>query len=264
MAGRLSWLQTPVAVIAGVVCLAAASVVLSVQTHNLIAVLPLGVVAVAAAIYIGLAVDPAVTLILGVVLSPFSGNWQQLGVPGAASPDRLLLVATILLVLLRAATGRGEPLPRPRPVHYVLALAVVCAVGSALAAHTLFQRTAVLEIFESYGVLPFAIFYLAPVILTTPRHRNLLLTALVVLGAYLGLTVVFEIVGPHALVWPRYIQSPTYGIHEGRGRGPFADAVANGFGLYACALASLVAIPCGAVAPGWPPPPSGYSAWSAR
>ncbi len=242
MAGRLSWLQTPVAVIAAVFCLAAASVVLSVHTHNPIALAPLGVVVVAAAIYIALAIDPAITLILGVVLSPLSGNWQQLGIPGAASPDRLLLVVTILLVLLRAATGRGEPLPRPRPVHYVLALAVVYAVGSALAAHTLFQRTAVLEIFESYGVLPFAIFYLVPVILTTPRHRNLLLTSLVILGAYLGLTVVFEIVGPHALVWPRYILSPTYGIHEGRGRGPFADAVANGFGLYACALASLVAM----------------------
>lgn len=242
MAGRLSWLQTPVAVIAGVFCLAAASAVLSVYTHNPVALAPVGVVAVAAAIYIALAIDPAITLTLGVVLSPFAGNWQQLGLPGTASPDRLLIAATVVVVLLRAATGRGAPLPRVRPVHYVLALAVVYAVGSALVAHTLFQRTALLEIFESYGVLPFAVFYLAPVIFITPRHRNLLLAALVMLGAYLGLTVVFEIIGPHALVWPRYILSSTYGIHEGRGRGPFADAVANGFGLYACALASLVAM----------------------
>ena len=242
MAGRLSWLQTPVAVIAGVCCLAVGSVIVSVQTHSLIAVLPVGLVAVPAAIYVALAVDPAVTLALGVFLAPFSGNWQQLGIPGAASPDRLFVVATILLVLLRAATGRGEPLPRPRPVHYMLALAVVYAVASALVAHTLFQRTALLEIVESYGALPFAIFYLAPVILRTTRHRNLLLATLVALGAYLGLTVVFEMVGPHALVWPKYILSTTYGIHQGRGRGPFADAVANGFGLYACALASFVAV----------------------
>ena len=67
----------------------------------------------------------------------------------------------------------------------------------------------------------------------------MLLTALVVLGGYLGLTTLFEMAGPHALVWPRYIIDPSYGIHFGRGRGPFADAVANGFGLYVCALGGV-------------------------
>ena len=41
MAGRLTWLQTPVAVIAGVVCLAAASMALSIETRSPIAVAPL-------------------------------------------------------------------------------------------------------------------------------------------------------------------------------------------------------------------------------
>ncbi len=175
------------------------------------------------------------------VLTPFAGNWQQLGIPGVLAPDRLLIAATIVLVVLRAATGRGEPLPRPRPVHFVLALATLWVVCSALVSHTLFQRAPLLKIVEAYGIFPFLIFYLAPVIYTTRRKRQMLLTALVVLGAYLGLTVVFEMAGVNALVWPKYILNPNYGLHYGQGRGPFADAVANGIGLYVCALAACVA-----------------------
>jgi putative inorganic carbon (hco3(-)) transporter len=242
MAKRLTWLQTPGAVIAGVACLAAASMAISVETHSPLAAAPLGVVLLPAVAYLARAVDPAAVLTLGVVLTPFAGNWQQLGIPGILAPDRLLISGTIVLVVLRAATGRGEPLPRPRLVHLVLTLAVLWAVVSALVSHTLFQRAPLLKIVEAYGVFPFLIFYLAPVIYNTPRKRQWLLGALVALGAYLGLTVLFEMAGPHALVWPKYIIDPSYGIHNGRGRGPFADAVANGFGLYVCALAASIAV----------------------
>jgi O-antigen ligase len=241
MAGRLSWLQTPVAVIAGAVCLAAASMALSIDTQSALAVAPLAVVLIPVVIYLALTVDPAAVLTGGVVLTPFAGNWQQLGIPGILAPDRLLIAAAIVMVVFRAVTGRGEPLPRPRPVHYVLALAGLWAVGNALVAHTLFQRASLLKIVEAFGLFPFLIFYLAPIIYTTERRRQMLLTALVVLGGYLGLTVLFEMAGPHALVWPKYIMDPNYGIHFGRGRGPFADAVANGFALYVCALAACVA-----------------------
>jgi putative inorganic carbon (hco3(-)) transporter len=243
MSARLTWLQTPAAVIVGVTCLTAASVALSIETRSPIAaVAPLAALALPAAAYLALAIDPAVVLTLGVFLTPFAGNWQQLGIPGILAPDRLLIAGTIVLVVVRAAMGRGQPLPRPRPVHYVLAFAVLWVVGSALVSHTLFQKASGLKIVEAYGVFPFLIFYLAPVIYTTPRRRQMLLTALVVLGAYLGLTVVFEMAGPHALVWPKYIDNLNYGIHRGRGRGPFADAVANGFGLYTCALAACIGV----------------------
>jgi O-antigen ligase len=51
----------------------------------------------------------------------------------------------------------------------------------------------------------------------------------------------FETINLNALVWPKYILNPNYGIHYGRGRGPFVDAVANGFGLFVCAAACGVA-----------------------
>jgi putative inorganic carbon (hco3(-)) transporter len=242
MAKRLTWLQTPATTIAAFLCVAAASAALSIETRSPVAPLvPLAAVALPAAAYLALTVDPAVTLTLGVVLTPFAGNWQQLGIPGVLAPDRLLIAATIVMVVLRAAIGRGEPLPRPRPVHFVLVLATLWVVCSALVSHTLFQRAPLLKIVEAYGTFPFLIFYLAPVIYTTRRKRQMLLTALVVLGAYLGLTVLFELAGLDALVWPKYILNPNYGLHYGRGRGPFADAVANGMGLYVCALAGCVA-----------------------
>ena len=170
MAGRLTWLQTPVAVIAGFVCLAAASMALSIETRSPLAAAPSSSWCCRPSAYLALTVDPAVTLTLGVVLTPFAGNWQQLGIPGVLAPDRLLIAATIVLVVVQAATGRGEPLPRLRPVHFVLALAVLWAVGSALISHTLFQRAPLLKIVEAYGVFPFLIFYLAPVIYTHPAQ----------------------------------------------------------------------------------------------
>ena len=78
----------------------------------------------------------------------------------------------------------------------MLVLAGLWAIGNALVAHTLFERAALLKIVEAYGLFPFLIFYLAPVIYTTERQRQMLLTALSVLGAYLGLTVLFEMAGP--------------------------------------------------------------------
>jgi putative inorganic carbon (hco3(-)) transporter len=241
MAQRLTWLQTPAGVIAALLCMTAASLALSIETRSPIALVPFAAVALPAAGYLALTVDPAVTLTLGVVLTPFAGNWQQLGIPGVLAPDRLLIAGTIVLVVLRAARGRGDPLPRLQPVHFVLALATLWAVCSALVSHTLFQRAPLLKIVEAYGIFPFLIFYLAPVIYTTQRKRQWLLSALVLLGGYLGLTVLFEMAGVNALVWPKYILNPNYGLHYGQGRGPFADAVANGMGLYVCALAACVA-----------------------
>src|SRR5579884_3897405 len=159
----------------------AASIAISIETRSPLAVLPFAVVALPAVAYLALAADPAVTLTLGVILTPFAGNWQQLGIPGVLAPDRLLIAATIVLVVVRAVTRRGEPLPRLEPVHYMLALATLWAVCSALVSHTLFQRASLLKIVEAYGIFPFSIFYLAPAIYTTRRKRQMLLIALVVL-----------------------------------------------------------------------------------
>ena len=73
-------------------------------------------------------------------------------------------------------------------------------------------------------------------------QRRVLLGTLVALGAYLGLTVLFETLEARRArvseVHPRRgLRHPS-----GAGRGPFVDAVANGLALYMCAVACAIAV----------------------
>jgi O-antigen ligase len=184
-------------------------------------------------------VRPAVTLSAGIVLLSFSGSWGRLGLPPAVAPARFLLLLGAAAALLRAP-GDGPLRARPRLgiEHALLAAAVAWALASALAAGTL--GSGAFRLLDRYGAMAFVVALAAPVAFATARDRRTLLLALTGLGAYLGVTAIFEIAGPHALVFPRYIADPTYGIHPGRARGPFVEAAINGFALFACGAAALV------------------------
>jgi putative inorganic carbon (HCO3(-)) transporter len=186
-------------------------------------------------------VDPAYTLSAAIFLTPFAGNWPQLGVPGPLSPDRLLLAGGILALLLRAPAVSDRPRLGIVGTHWLLALAAAYALGSAYFAGTLSDREAFFKIVDAFGIMPFLLFLVAPLAFASPRQREVLLVTFVVLAAYLGLTTLFETARLDALVFPKYILDPTVGIHVGRGRGPFVDAVANGLALYTCAVACAIA-----------------------
>jgi putative inorganic carbon (hco3(-)) transporter len=187
-------------------------------------------------------IDPAYTLSAAIFLTPLAGNWEQLGVPGAVSPDRLLFAGAILAVLMRAPPVAQRPPLRITGAHWVLGLAAAYAIVSATVAGTAFQRDPALKIIDAFGIMPFLIFLVAPIAFRTERQRGVLLGTLVALGAYLGLTVLFETLKLDALVFPKYILDDNYGIHSGRGRGPFVDAVANGLALYMCAITCGIAV----------------------
>jgi len=96
---------------------------------------------------------------------------------------------------------------------------------------------------DALGLIPFLLFLVSPLAFAQETERNFLLVIFVVLGAYLGLTALFEATHTNALVWPKYILDPAYGnnAEAGRVRGPFAAAVQNGFGLFSCTVVALVA-----------------------
>jgi putative inorganic carbon (hco3(-)) transporter len=199
-----------------------------------------------AAAYLAVRTDPAWLLSGGIALSVFSGNSGQLGLP--IGPERLLLAGGLLAVVLRSEVhpehnGHGSRrLPSLTFTHRLLVAASAWAVVSAWHAGTLTQAPAFYGLLDRFGIMAFAVHYVAPVVFRGERERTVLLGMLVAVGAYLGLTAFFEGVGLRALVWPGYINNPAVGIHFGRARGPFVEAVANGMGLFIGASAAATGL----------------------
>ena len=233
---RGAWLAT-----AGLVAAAIAAV--GVNRGALPLLMLLGLLGLTSLAYLAWHVDPAWTLSGSVALSVFGGYWGQLGPLGylPVTPDRLMLVAGAGALLLRAPGARHREPLRLEPVHWLLLGAIAFAVVSALISGTLLSKSEFFRLFDRFGVAPFLMFTIAPLAFPTERHRMIFLGVLVALGGYLGLTALFETVGPHALVFPRYITNPELGFHVGRARGPFLEAEANGIALFLCGTAAAVA-----------------------
>jgi O-antigen ligase len=184
--------------------------------------------------------SPAYPFTVALVLAPFAGHWSRMGIPTELAPERLCVLFAAAATIARAP-GVAERVPfRLHPAHVLCGAALVYATASAIASGTLGSGGFLL--LDTFGVLPFLAFATAPLAFRTTQDRNVLVCGMVVLGAYLGLTALFETVHLRSLVFPRYINDPTYGIHFGRARGPFVEAVENGVGLFACCVVSLIAV----------------------
>ncbi len=185
---------------------------------------------------------PALMLCGAIALTTFSGNWTQLGLPGFPFvPDRILVLGALLALLLRSPGAARLPHLKLRAVHLLLLATVVYATASATLAGTLGSQVTVFALLDRLGVIPFLMLLVAPAIFAGPRERNWLLATLVGLGAYLGLTAIFETIGPQAMVFPRYIHHVDVARGIAEAVGPFAAVVSEGFGCYACAVAAIIA-----------------------
>lgn len=202
----------------------------------------IGVLALPVAVYLALRLDPAWLLTAALLASVFSGNWNQLGLPNLIAPDRLLLIVGVAALLIRAPGARDRPSLRLAPVHLLLAASLAYAVASAISVQTLTTQEGGFRLLDRFGALPFLMFVVGPIAFRGPRQRAILLGGLVLLGAYLGLTALFETVGPKSLVWPRYILDPSVGFHVGRARGPFVEAEADGLAMMITGVAAAVAM----------------------
>jgi putative inorganic carbon (hco3(-)) transporter len=184
---------------------------------------------------------PAVTMCGAIALSVFSGAWSQMGL-GNLPLNRLLALLVIAQCLLRSPGTAQMPRLQLRNVHLLMALTILYALGSAALAGTLDTEKGLLALWDTLGVVPYLMFLVAPAVFAGKRERELLLITLLGLGAYLGVTAVFEILGPHGLVFPRYIvesDAATPGVL--RAGGPFQSAVAEGCAAFVCAVAAVIA-----------------------
>jgi O-antigen ligase len=155
--------------------------------------------------------------------------------------DRLLLVVVLLQFLLRAPGAAYTPRIELRGIHLLMGIAVAYVIASAIASHTLTNETGFLTLFDQFGIAPYLAFLAAPAIFSEQRDRDLLLATLAALGAYLGFTAIFESIGPHALVFPRYIVHVDAELPGQRASGPFQSSVAEGIATFSCAVASTIA-----------------------
>lgn len=198
-----------------------------------------GMAAAALAVTCLLVLEPALILTVAMIMSVFSGYWSDMGIP--IPLDRVAVVCGIATVLIRSIQ-RGEG-PRLRTVHWLMLALLLYAIASAGWSHTLTQHGPLFALLDRLGVIPFLLFLVAPEAFRTPEQRRILAVGLVLLGAYLGLTALFEFVHANSLVFPRYINNPSLGIHYGRSRGPFLEAGANGLALFNCLAAAWITLP---------------------
>lgn len=172
----------------------------------------------------------------GVVGNSLSGVSRLVHLP--ISPDRLLFGAALLLLFTDSEVWKRRTL-RFRSLHVLLVAMLALAMWSAAVHGTLTSSFGFYALLDRLFI-PFLFFCLAPVILSTPARRDLLLRTLTAFGLYLGVTAIGEMIGPHALVFPRYIMNSGVGIQFGRARGPFLASEADGLVIVCCGFAGAV------------------------
>ncbi len=202
----------------------------------------LGLIIVVAAVGFLFCRLSATTMVaIAIALECFSGDWKYMHIP--VPLDRVALILALGLIMFR---GWNRVSPGRRlvfsPIHFLLLAIVVYATLSAFGAHTLTTSLGFYALLDRLGVIPFIMFALAPLLFGSSRSRNILLITLVSVGLYLGVIAFFEGVGIHSLVFPGYINNPNVGIHYGRARGPFGEAVENGLCMFICGAAAMVAL----------------------
>jgi O-antigen ligase len=187
---------------------------------------------------------PAVTMCAAIVMTVFAGKWGQMGL-GGMPLDRLLIIVVLLQILLRAPGAASLPRIRVGNVHLLMCVALLYVVASAVRARTLGSEQGLLLTIDMFGLTPFVLFLISPAVFAGRRERDMLLVTLVGLGAYLGLTTIFESLGPHALVFPgymRHVSAEAETLSEAKAGGPFQSPTANGFALFACTVAAVMAL----------------------
>ena len=198
----------------------------------------LGLVVLAGIAAAAVAAPPAWMVSIALALSMFQGSWDSMGAP--IDFDRYAVLLAIASVLAREWRHRDGRL-QTRPIDWLLAVAALYVLCSILVSGQVSNEDARFEFLDRFGLIPFALFFVAPFAFRTEADRRVLLGTLLGVGTYLGITAILETTGPEALVVPHYINDPTQGIHADRARGPFLEAGANGIVMYACGVAAIIA-----------------------
>lgn len=168
---------------------------------------------------------------LAVAAQAFSGSWHLYASP--IPVDRVLLaLACLALVVHPDLQGVRR---RLRPIHLLMLAAVSWCIGSLIWFERSEPGQAVFALLDSFGIVPFLLFLLAPVVFASAARCDVLAATLTWLGLYLGWVSVAEGLGLHALVFPSTIVQPDH-THFERALGPSMQVASNGLALLGCAV----------------------------
>lgn len=177
-------------------------------------------------------------LLIGLAFNIFSGFSSRMGLP--VGPDRLLLAAAVLLVVL----SPGPPRLRMHAPHWAMALLALIGILSAWTHGNLLETNAMFALLDRL-IVPFVLFATAPALLATPLRRRRLLQTLTLVGAYLSVVTFLEAARLYPLILPRYIPAvkierlTEYPEEIQRAGGPFVSGEPNGMALAMCGFAAF-------------------------
>src|SRR5919204_3450364 len=117
--------------------------------------------ALAVLFHLARTVDPAWLLSAALCSTMFAGHWEDLGLNADLGPNRVLLIAGVLAVLLRAPPARDRPALRLSGAHLALLAALGYVAVSALVAETIGKPAPKLDLIDQFGVFPFVLFLVA-------------------------------------------------------------------------------------------------------
>lgn len=167
----------------------------------------------------------------------FSGQSDHIGLP--ISLDRLLFPAAFLLILL----DPRRPALRTGWLHVAMAAIIVYSGISWVFHGGLNDTTSAFGILDRL-VMPFLLFTLSPVVLSTPVRRRLFLVTLTGVGTYLAITMIAETIRLDALVFPRFILEAKAGSlirgEPARASGPFLSGEAGGMSVAMCGIGAVL------------------------
>lgn len=170
-------------------------------------------------------------------LNMFSSFYDLMGIP--VPLDRVAFALLVLSVAsgsaLRTAHKKWDA------IYGLLTFQILLALTSGIVVGSLFTKYGAIALLDRI-VVPSLCFMIAPACFRSAADRKVLTRFLVVIAIYLGLTSIFQVLGPQALVFPRYILDPSVGILPDRARGPFAEAAANGLVMTIATCACLMAL----------------------
>lgn len=153
---------------------------------------------------------------------------------------RIGIVVLVLLLVAMIALGRLE-LRHAWPASGALAAVALCFFLSAAVSG--FETRSVVSIhYRLIGgyLFPFTVFGLILHAFKAERDFRRLAIFFALLAGYLTFTGWCEYLGLRALIFPRFINDPSVGIHWGRVRGPFVMSAAMGLALTYCYFNNLV------------------------